>query len=186
MELNAVLHPGWTKESLLHLFNVKLETVTSPTPRSQGTSRCDFYDPCCTDCGQRIHYCSSVRVEPHWRHEIERLKKGMIPDSPSTASLEISDDVTEPLTGLAPLLQESTIPYNNLSYEEWSRYLEESSDEGDPHLYPKMVSLQAQCMYKQGENVCIGCWLRYVRTGTRPSRHDDDLKDEFSPFLIHS
>lgn len=38
---------------------------------------------------------------------------------------------------------------------------------GDPHAYPKMVSLLADCIYTRDETICIFCWLHYVRTGNR-------------------
>ena len=192
LESNAFVHPGWDKETLHDLFDYP--------------ARSDIFLrnlPSCDDCHKSIPI---MRVQPYWRHLLERIKQRIDPDNPFR-----SDPVVDE-TKISNIRSE-TEASNDPDHEpdsSGSVSLEFNDDVGseaefglkvhvgyDVHGYPENVSIQSDCVYDEKEVVCMDCWLHYRRTGTRfevedslidehSSSEEESSDDEFSPYLIHS
>lgn len=169
LEKNQLVHTGWRSPTLLHVFSCD---------HSEYKSTQNFRD--CSDCARDIN---SVIVQPHWRHRLERIRQGLDPDLPVQDDSEAND--TE-LTGLEISTDTLGSPYELVDeiygIEDGALHSDTLSSPGtdpalapqrhfflggDPHGYPRMVSLLADCVYGRHEFVCMNCWLHYVRTGTR-------------------
>ncbi|CAD6593136.1 MAG: hypothetical protein ASARMPREDX12_006859 [Alectoria sarmentosa] len=182
---NFLVHPGWEKETLhdLFLYNYRPEV--------------DFREPFgtrCSDCSQIIY---RVRVQPHWRHLLERIKQKIDPDSPAQADSELSVTKNADVRSIAEATSSSddlahgsdtteTLPLDDLN--ELSSELEseeepelaskpeseKESEEEDVHRYPETISIRSECIYDWDEVVCVDCWLHYRQTGHRFAPHSDD------------
>lgn len=220
LERNPWVHPGWEKETLRDLFAYRYRPDL------------DFRD-CwtCSDCTGRS--ISFVKVQPYWRHLLERIKQRIDPDRPEQAASEVDEtenadvrNIAEPtsssnnlahgtyttetllLDALNELSSESELEQEpGLASEPESE--KESEEDEDVHGYPETISIRSECIYDWNEVVCVDCWLRYRRTGTRPPpgarkrrfalyfdddspldeyspAGDESSEDEYSPYLIHS
>lgn len=78
---NHTRHPGWEKETLLALSTYEYLTDYMP----QQPWKCD-------DCTKTIFY---IRVQPHWRHFLERIKQGIYPYDSAEASSEVDEEGSE-------------------------------------------------------------------------------------------
>lgn len=175
---NHTVHPGWEKETLLDLFAYSYR---------------DDLDVgwvyTCSDCSGDIR---RVRVQPHWRHLIERIKQGPDPDNPG------SEEDTDSEGNAEAASSSSDVSLDDLGE------LPSDSDEEDIHGYPATVSIRSDCIYAQDEVICMYCWryyrkhgTRYTENGTRTILRNQNLgfvtntdeyssEVEYSPFLIHS
>ena len=75
---NHNIHPGWEKETLLDLLTYDHVDDYFPRIFSQ-----------CGDCTKEIDV---IRVQPHWRHFLERIKHGI---DPYYSPVEVSSEVDE-------------------------------------------------------------------------------------------
>ena len=178
LRLNHVVHPRWEKQSLLDLF--------AYMDNSEFDDLRALY---CSDCNRLIY---QVRVQPHWRHLLERIKQGFNFANPS----QEDSDICEGLEVEAESKSESN-----------SGWEVESSE--DPHGYPATISIRSECIYAVHELVCMDCWLYYIRTGTRgrprswkrcfssdilhelssddssEDSSEESSEDEYSPYHLH-
>lgn len=194
LERNHVVHVGWEKDTLLDLF------VYDYGPYLDLRHSWD-----CRDCTERIWY---VKVQPYWRHLLERIKRGLDPDTPAQEDSEARETENADLGGIVEAASSSSdpvqepdvaenVPFVNLSElpseSEWEWEFESESEfEEDSHGYPATVSIRSDCVYARDEVICMDCWLHYIRTGTRgppPVWSDDDgdsSLDEDSPSIDKS
>ena len=209
LERNALVHPGWVKETLHKLFAYRSRPdLNFREVRS------------CSDCSKDIN---RVKVQPCWRHLLERIKQGMDPDNPILIDSRMggseSADITsinEDASGSSSLAHKPDITGNvpivdvhKLSSKSDSRLESEVVLKDDVHGHPATIPVQSDCVYAPHEVICVDCWLHYRHTGTRRSprpwkRHfarddgdetsldkcfssgDESSEDDFSPYLIHS
>ena len=76
IQRNHTTHPGWEKETLLNLSTYDYLT--------------EYPSWLCSDCTKAM---TKIRVQPHWRHFLERIKQGVDPYySPAEASSEIVEE----------------------------------------------------------------------------------------------
>ncbi|MCJ1264901.1 hypothetical protein MMC22_004776 [Lobaria immixta] len=198
LERNHVVHIGWEKDTLLDLFAYDNEPDVDAR---------EIW--VCSDCTQEI---DSVKVQPYWRHLLERIKRRIHPDSPTQHDSEARETenadlggVVEAASSSSHLAQEPDVTENapfvdlsELRSESESEWESESGSEfefeGDIHGYPATVPIQSDCVYARHEVICMDCWIHYIRTGTRRPPHVDEYspsieessEDEFSPYFIHS
>ena len=198
LERNSLLYPGWEAETLYDLFahRDRLELDIG-------------YHWACSDCSKND---LGFRVQPYWRHLMERIKRRIDPDDPAQADSEVNKTDDAETKGVV----EATSSSNNLGHERdvtgnvphvdpnelLSESERESEIEGDIHGYPEMVSARSGCVYAPHEMVCMDCWVYYRQTDQRfvkvgvdweddspadktPSL-DESSEDEYSPYLIHS
>lgn len=191
LERNHVVHVGWEKDTLLDLFAYDYE------PRHNRWSCSD-----CLDCYFR------VKVQPYWRHLLERIKRRIHPDTPAQEDSEARETENADLGGIVEAASSSSdpvqepdvaenVPFVNLSElpsesEPESEFESESEFKEDIHGYPATVSIRSDCVYARDEMICMDCWRHYIRTGTRgltPVCSDDDgdsSLDEDSPSIDES
>ena len=175
IQRNHNIHPGWEKETLLNLSTYNY--VNDYVPRS-------FWE--CNDCTQDQCF---IKVQPHWRHFLERIKHGIDPYySPVEARSEVDKEES---TGGDSVAEGVDNPDDPTGLEDASSELDAESESGseleieskseskgrwepewepghpDPHDYPTTVSLLSDCIYCPHEVVCMNCWLYYIKTGTR-------------------
>ncbi|KAL8836524.1 MAG: hypothetical protein Q9170_002879, partial [Blastenia crenularia] len=82
IQRNHTIHLGWEKKTLLNLSTYDHSNNYEP----QGSGYC-------SDCNKRI---DNIKVQPHWRHFLERIKQGIVPyDSSAEASSEVDDEGSE-------------------------------------------------------------------------------------------
>lgn len=194
LEQNPEVHAGWEKETLLHLF----EYGDRPDLPRAGKAWT------CSDC---VLYCK-VRVQPYWRHLLERIKKKMHPENLIRPSSEVGDEEKADsgnMVGAASSSRDLAPPPDttgHVPHVDLDMLHSESEESGECSSgYPATIPLQLDCIYSWDESVCMVCWLHYKRTGTRrqppstdqdssknkySSPEDDSSDDEFSPFHIHS
>ena len=193
LESNALVHPGWGQETMRDLFDYR------------GRTDLFFRDlRACSDCRDRD--IESVRIQPYWRHLLERMKQGIDPDNPSWSDSGVDEtqvpDIRSEVEESSHSGHEPDIPGNTLlddsNDEFWPDLESESEVElgSDVHGYPENVPVRSDCMYGPDELVCMDCWLHYRRNGTRfidedssidkYSSSEDESLDEFSPYHIHS
>ena len=170
LEKNYELHPGWEKETLLDLFAYGHRSdLEAQNPMG------------CSDCDIVICFGSDNRVQPYWRHFLERIKQRIDPEHSAETNLqEDESEHAKSRTGMKSEEQE----WESKSTDEFSptdsseTLLESTTDfelpsgsgstlKTDGHGYPATVSIRSECVYAKHELVCIECWLHYVRTGTR-------------------
>ena len=195
LESNALVHPGWDQETLRDLF----EYHARPDPFLRRLWAC-------SDCDRRDIF-PGVRVQPYWRHLLERIKQRIDPDDPfgsdsGVDEMQIPDSRSEVEgskdSGHEPEISR-TVPLDDSNDEVWSESEFESELElgHDVHGYPETVSIRSDCVYDEEDVVCMDCWLHYRRMGYRfraadasvdeySSSEDESSDDEFSPYLIHS
>ena len=171
---NHAIHPGWEKETLLNLSTYDYLVDYDPLGSCQ-----------CADCNIGNY---QIRVQPHWRHFIERIKHGIDPYySPAEASSEVDEEESAEsrITAEAEENTDDPTDLDDIGSETDSESGSESLSEFDelgsssvwkpewelghlnPHNYPTTVSLQSHCVYCPHEAVCMNCWLFYINTGTR-------------------
>lgn len=193
LERNPEVHAGWEKGTLLYLF----EYGDRPDLHAGDE------DWNCSDC----HRGCGVRVQPYWRHFLERIKKRMHPENLIRPISEIDDEENADsgnMVGAASSLRDPNPPPDttgNVPVVDLDMLPSESDSGECSSGYPATISLQSDCIYSRYEIVCMDCWLHYKRTGTRrqppstgedssengySSPEDDSSDDEFSPFHIHS
>ena len=190
---NAFVHQGWDKETLRDLFDYPV--------RPDLDFRNFWY---CSDCGDLN---TRVRIQPYWRHLLERIKQRIDPDDPFRRVSGVDEtQISNIRSGMEasndsdhePDISGSVSPneFNDDVGSEAEFELEVHLG-SDAHGYPENVPICSDCVYGPNEIVCMDCWLRYRRTGTRfevedssmdeyPSSEDESSDDEFSPYLIHS
>ena len=169
LEKNQLVHTGWITPTLLQLFLCD-HSEYKLTQKLLG----------CSSCASMLR---SIHVQPHWRHRLERIRQGLDPDLPVQDSFEAND--TE-LTGLAIYndtigsqceLADETYGIEDGALDSDTQFSSGPDSDlgqqrnlfagGDPHGYPRTVSLLANCVFDKHEYICMSCWLHYVRTGTR-------------------
>ena len=172
MKQNHFVHPGWDKQSLSDLFAYTHDDLDVDL---RGVFTCN-------DCNRCIDY---IKVQPYWRHLLERIKQGFDPETPSLDDSDTCEEWEAEAESRLELESERQV----------------ESDE-DPHGYPATISIRFECIYAEHEVVCMDCWQYYTRTGVRgPPRSwkrrfaydvyrnkssDDSSEDEYSPYHIHS
>ena len=194
LESNAFVHPGWDKETLHNLFDYR--------------ARPDLHnrrERVCCDCN---YFLGRIKIQPYWRHVLERIKQRIDPDYPSRNESETRGNENADVGGISEAATSSSgrghepdlIGNTPIDNREASSSLgSESRSELslDVHGYPERVSIRSDCVYDEEEGICIDCWLHYRRTGTRfqvedssmddySSSEDESSDEEFSPYLIHS
>ena len=171
-ERNYVVHAGWNKQTLLELFALDY----APDLDLRGVWAC-------SDCTGRI---TAIRVQPYWRHLLERIKQRQVPDTPAKDDSEVyakenadparitesaissSDQAYKPdITGDAPFVDLSELPSEPESESE-----SELESEEDAHGYPATIPIRSDCVYARHEVICMDCWLHYRQTGTRKPPHN--------------
>jgi len=171
LERNHMVHPGWNKQTLLGLFAYDHE---------RNSYIRDVDD--CSDCTKAI---PGVKVQPYWRHSLERIKQVLDPDNSARCDQEgrgnekvdgcsiaeaessSSDLVYHPnATGDTPIVDLSELPSESDSESELKPEYED-----DVHGYPATVSLRSDCVYAEDEVICMEGWLHYRQTGTRNPLH---------------
>ena len=181
LEKNQLVHTGWINLTLRNLFlcdHSGYKSTWHIWERSKGVT--DINSVYCSDCAKFIYF---IAVQPHWRHRLERIRQGLDPDTPvqdeyeandaeltgfaiSTSSLGSPNDLADETYGIEDgALDSDTVSSSDADPELAQRPYRLLR--GDPHGYPKMVSLLAECVYCRHEFICMECWLHYVRTGTR-------------------
>ena len=199
LERNPEGHTGWEKETLLELF-------------THG-DRPDLHRPdgwTCCDCLKDL---LKFKVQPYWRHLLERIKARMHPYDPVSAVSEVDEDESVDLGSTEEVPSSSTdltseldttenvtlLPIDEVPTELESEPVSEADTSEDSVTTP----IGSVCLYGKHQLVCIDCWLYYTQTGTRkqpgepaadedssetedsPSS-DDSSECEYSPYLIHS
>lgn len=186
LKRNHAVHAGWEKETLLDLFAYDY--------RPDFELRRSWE---CSDCSRNIR---ATRVQPHWRHIIERIKQGLDPDSSTQTGSEVGEEEDANSRSIAEAASESgdlslqgvsnSSPQTSSEVDEEkevdseSEAASESGDlsfqdfyelfsesEEDSHGYPASVSIRSDCLYARDEVICMGCWLHYVRYGTGRQPH---------------
>jgi len=137
---------------------------------------------------------------------IERIKQELDPDNPirTQADSEVGEEKEADFGIIAeaasspnniPLVDPNELPSD---WEEDTGSEQDTDSPEDIHDYPATVSILSECVYAWNEVLCMDCWIHYRRTGTRrPPQNrnqrftrdapaEDDLSDEYSPYLIHS
>ena len=177
IERNHTIYPGWKKETLLNLWTYDYGIAYVPP---------EFWP--CADCAKRIY---PVKVQPHWRHFLERIKHGIDPYySSAEATSEVDEEESAESRSIAESGDNANDPTNvddvNSEMEaesetgsvselesgwesEWQPEWQPEWDPGesDPHVYPTTISLESDCVYCPDEVICMNCWLFYIETGTR-------------------
>ena len=170
IERNHTIYPGWKKESLLDLWTYHYGIAYVPP----------WFWPC-ADCAKRIY---PVKVQPHWRHFLERIKHGYyssaeaiseVDEEESVAGRSMTESVenTEDPTSVDDINSEMEAESETgsvLELESGLKYkwqLEWNPGDSDPHVYPTIISLESDCVYNPYEVICMNCWLFYIETGTR-------------------
>ena len=183
LELNPELHAGWEKETLLELF-------------AHG-NRPDLHHRRVWACSDCLEENFPVRVQPYWRHSLERIKGRMHPYDPVSPVSEVDEDENVDLgslgeatcgsTGLTPAL-DTTENVTLLNIDEVPTELEsepesEPVSEADTSEHSATTPIASVCLYGKLEMVCINCWLHHKRTGTRkqPAADEDLSKNEDTP-----
>ncbi|KAI4202328.1 MAG: hypothetical protein LQ346_002002 [Caloplaca aetnensis] len=162
MQRNSTTHPGWEKETLLNLATYHYLIDSNPRRSWQ-----------CGDCSKKS---TSIGVQPHWRHFLERIKQGLDPyDSPAEASLEVDEEESAEGRSTAEAVDNpddptevddvsSEIEAESESGSELELQAESESESGfepeyrpfeperelwdtNPHDYPTTVSPQSNCVY---------------------------------------
>ena len=191
---NALVHPGWDKETLRYLFDY-------PTRPELDIREEEF----CYDCN---YFIARVRIQPYWRHVLERIKQRTDPDDPSRSHLETRGRKHADVDGISEATNRSNdrghepdltgdVIFDDSEAFSGSESASEVELGSDVHGYPENVPIQSDCMYDSDEVVCMDCWLHYRRSGTRfkfedssvdeyPSSEEGSSDDEFSPYHIHS
>ena len=189
LERNPEVHAGWEKETLLELF------AHGDRP---DLHRLDMWT--CSDCLERITW---VRVQPYWRHLLERIKGRLYPYDPVSAVSEVDEDEDVDLDSCSTDLTPELDATRNVSPPKPDEIPSKEESETEADISNDITTTQSEsiCLYDKHELVCMDCWLHYKRTGTRkqPQSEDEDWskrKDvpsnddssecEYSPFLIHS
>ena len=164
---NFAVHPGWKKETFAQLFIGDWDRVSPRRPCELGT------EVPCSDCAVRHSLVSSpIRIESHWRHEIEKIKEGFHPCFPVQGGGEGPEDNISDIYSLAATVQSSNIliDWPQLTQSavdsEYGTQLDTGTDV-DIHQYPSTVSLHEDCIYEKDEMICMRCWSHCLRTGTQ-------------------
>ena len=187
---NALIHHGWEQETLHDIFDY---------PARPDLCFRDLRS--CADCGMST---SIVRVQPYWRHLLERIKQRIDPDDPFWRDSGVDEtqisNIKSGMEASNDSDHEPDIPGSvslDDTIDKFQLELESGVELGfDVHGYPENVPIQSDCIYDPDEIVCMECWLYYRWTGTRfevedswmdecPSE-DESSDDEFSPYHIHS
>jgi len=173
LERNHAVHPGWKKETLLDLFAYDY----SP----------DFerrYSRTCSDCSGDFIW---IKVQPYWRHYIERIRQGLDPKNPALVGSEAGEEEDAGFGSIAEAPDSPTQAGSGVEEEENAdsgsiaeaassssdrsiadpSELSSDSDEEDIHGYPATVSIRADCVYAKDEMICMKCWVHYRKHGTR-------------------
>ena len=187
LERNPTVHVGWEKDTLLSLFHY-------------GYLSFRFCRPAwgCSDCQTAF----GLTIQPHWRHFLERIKRGIEPDILHHADPRVdrvrTDDTSSAEKATSNSKSHACEPDINKHVALCERGPELETDEDDAHGYPSMISISSECIYALDEMVCWDCWLHYRKTGTRGPPEDEDVssdidatvgddlsEDGYSPYLIH-
>ena len=211
---NPDLHIGWTKDTLLDLWEYASETGAAVLPDCVCYDGI-FRDYSCSDCHKPFWF---MAVQPFWRHQLERIKQGLNPDVPGDGDLEDGEQESAKAIKVSEATDTSQEPdiMGKAEFPNIHDFTSESESElefvsmsgstfvPDAHGYPATISIQSECLYTKDELVCIDCWLHYVQHGHRrlghwkhnpeclicsdehPPPEDESSEDEFSPYLIHS
>lgn len=195
LERNHVVHVGWDKETLLALF--AYDYTPDLDLRRYWT---------CSDCTEFIH---AVRVQPYWRHLLERIKRKIDPDTQAQGHSEASETENADLGGIMEAGSSSSDVSENVPFADLGELPSgpESESKEDIHGYPRTIPIQSDCVYARDEMICMDCWIHYRRTGTRkppllreqghvsdddssldenPPSRDESSEDDYSPYLIHT
>lgn len=195
LEQNSEIHTGWEKQAMLNLF------AWGDRPDLHRWKRSWECSDCCSGCIR-------LKVQPYWRHVVERIKQGLDPDdTPATPGCDdkyragFGSGRTADAACSSSDLRTPPAICRNVVLMTRDDLSSESNGEQCSSGYPAIVPLEWDCIYAWDEIVCMKCWLHYQRTGTRrrnpyanlpssanwySSPKDDCLDDEFSPFNIHS
>lgn len=175
LERNYSIHPGWEKETLLNVFTYGYQADFS-IPRRKRT---------CSDCTKDM----DIRVQPYWRHLLERIKQGVDPHVSAQANSEVDEEeIAESGSNLnSPASLDIIRPEMELDSEvDPDSEMKPESDskseselgwelEEGPHDYPSTISIRSDCVYYEDEVVCMNCWLFYVWTGTRARPAEEEV-----------
>ena len=169
MKQSPLLKAGWKSRTLLALFKRDFQ----PDFKLVSTRRCSD--------------CSTVplvmKVQPHWLHSLETIKRGEDPDSPSESKSRTHKELDESISSLPekrhnPKLHSSNerSKRRNSSRElhcgnsaSFSSQLDlpETGIQDAPDQNPTKHANRSTCSYASNEIVCVKCWLHYKRTGRR-------------------
>ena len=194
LEQNLEVHSGWEKETLLDLFTCG----DRPDLHMQNAVFC-------SDCDERF---DSVRVQPYWRHLLDRIRERRKPGPPDLASSALDNQENAGLGGVGEAVKSSSDPTKKLDTTEnvpranLDEIPSEPDLEDDRTECNRMTPIRSDHIYDWYEIVCMKCWLHYKSSGHRFAKGlstDEDLSEnedssssdessecEYSPFLIHS
>lgn len=162
---NSRVQAGWAKETMLDLFASEYHPDLH--------FRQDF------DCSDCLGEAAPVRVQPYWRHFLEKIKQRTERDISTQVELAVTDE--EKNADVANRVELSHGPSNqhdkpkiseNTHVDDLDNYTSDSEWESasssgsvwddDIQSYPKNISLLLDCLYARDEVICIACWEHYV------------------------
>ena len=147
LSLNSSAHPEWDKKSLKRVFD-HLSAWIKPLFQE--------YHKVCADC-DKVNP-NQAWIEPHWRHLLQRIKYGFLPNFESVAERHCKDP-----HGPKYQVSMSAVRWPPVKYT----HCDSLKSDVDPHEYPSNVSLWDDPPYDPGDIVDMDCWLHFVSTGSR-------------------
>ena len=157
---NHEVHPGWVKETLLHLFTYD----DWPDLQSDRFSAC-------SDC-KALHIL--IMVQPYWRHILERIRTRLQPYEPNTAGSEAKEENDD--NELAP---------ESESDKDTSTYIARGPINSNC-LYDKREVVCIDCWLHYARTGTRKLPVEELSESEHPASDDDSSEDDFSPFHIHS
>ena len=199
---NPMVHAGWEKETLLDLLAYDYEPDLCLRVRWP-----------CSDCKK---HNNTARVQPYWRHLLERIKQRIDPKDLAPSGPEVREKGNVDVSSIMEAASNSSDPVHkpdstgNVPLVDLNELRRDPLWKQDSHGYPTMISIRSDSIYGRDDVVCMDCWLYNLRTGTRSPREiwkrtlhyfddicdwslhtyplsgDGSSEDEYSPFYIHT
>ena len=191
LERRPLVDAGWKADTLLALFECDFEHAYRPI----GVKYCHS----CGTCNY------GIRVQPFWRHLLERVRLGIGTDMSSEIGPKAGGTLDKN-TDRSPKVQGNITKESSPYYDHDevcgdgveilpSHMLSRGEAQYAVEAYSTRIASGFSCGYERDAVVCMKCWHDYQRTGIRRTtkwweetalQTDNTTKDEFSPIHIHT
>ena len=191
LERSPLVDAGWKADTLLAFFQYDFEQAY----RSIGVKYCH-------SCGTRNY---GIRVQPFWRHLLEKVRLGIGTDMSSEigpkAGGTLDNNTNRSLKVQGTITKENSPYYDHdeVCGDGVEILLSYMSSRGQVQYaveaYSTRIASGFSCGYERDAAVCMKCWHDYQRTGIRRTtkwweepalQTDNTTEDEFSSINIHT